>query len=70
MTNGRAELSADQEEKLVGCYAILTELAYSCEVPSVAAAVRAALVELDVALEAQALDVAAHVASADTWRTV
>jgi uncharacterized protein DUF6052 len=57
MTNGRAELSVEQERRLVECYGALRELADTCTVPAVRAAVTVALTELDVALEGQDIEV-------------
>ncbi|ETK37145.1 MULTISPECIES: DUF6052 family protein [Microbispora] len=54
--NGRAELSADQEQRLLECHAALTRLADECEVPAVLTAVRMAATELQVAVEGQGLD--------------
>ncbi|WP_344954828.1 DUF6052 family protein [Actinomadura miaoliensis] len=50
------ELTDAQERQLLECYASLRELAGTCDVPSVVAAVRAALAELRVALYGQVMD--------------
>jgi hypothetical protein len=54
--SARDELTGAQERQLRDCYATLHDLAGSVEVPSVLAAVRAALAELHAALDGQALD--------------
>ncbi|MFI9203869.1 DUF6052 family protein [Streptomyces sp. NPDC053048] len=59
MTNERAEpagLTPEQERVLLDAYTALGGLARSCEVPAVTAAVGAALAELRVALDGQAVD--------------
>lgn len=56
MMNGSAELSREQETRLVECHRALRDLAGSCQVPAVVTAVKAALTELDVALEGQDLE--------------
>jgi hypothetical protein len=55
MTNEKAELTVEQEQQLLECYAILHRLAESCTVPSVSAATRMALAELHAAIDGQAL---------------
>ncbi|WP_410619976.1 DUF6052 family protein [Amycolatopsis sp. cmx-8-4] len=54
MTNG--ELTEREQERLRECYATLHELAASCGVPAVRAAARAAVAEVHVALDGQALE--------------
>ncbi|GGS57721.1 MULTISPECIES: DUF6052 family protein [Actinokineospora] len=54
MTSG--ELTPREERQLRECYAALHELAATCSVPSVRTAARAAVAEVHVALDGQALD--------------
>lgn len=54
MTSG--ELTPREEQQLRDCYATLHELAANCAVPAVRAAARAAVAEIHVALDGQALD--------------
>lgn len=51
-----AELTTKERQQLRDCYTTLHELAASCGVPSVRAAARAAVAEVHVALEGQALE--------------
>jgi hypothetical protein len=54
MTSG--ELTERERQQLRDCYAILHELAANCGVPAVRAAARAAVAEVHVALDGQAMD--------------
>ncbi|MER6949836.1 DUF6052 family protein [Nonomuraea sp. NPDC000554] len=54
MTSG--ELTAREQQQLRECYATLHELAATCAVPAVRAAARAAVAEVHVALDGQALE--------------
>lgn len=49
-------LTAEQERQLLGCYAVLHQLAATCEVPSVRAATRSAVAQLHAALDGEALE--------------
>ncbi|WP_326821760.1 DUF6052 family protein [Streptosporangium sp. NBC_01639] len=54
MTSG--ELTSREQQQLRECYATLHELAATCAVPAVRAAARAAVAEVHVALDGQALE--------------
>ena len=54
MTSG--ELTPREEQQLLECYATLHELAATCAVPAVRAAARAAVADVHVALDGQALE--------------
>jgi hypothetical protein len=54
MTSG--ELTVREEQRLRECYAALHELAATCAVPAVRAAARAAVAEVHVALDGQAIE--------------
>ncbi|HEY3606533.1 MAG TPA: DUF6052 family protein [Pseudonocardiaceae bacterium] len=54
MTSG--ELTEREERQLRECYAALHELAATCAVPAVRTAARAAVAEVHVALDGQALE--------------
>ncbi|MEY9211888.1 hypothetical protein NI17_008260 [Thermobifida halotolerans] len=56
MTNGRAELSAEEKRRLRECYDVLQEFAGTGPVPSVRAAARVAVAELHAVLDGQAMD--------------
>jgi hypothetical protein len=56
MTNVHSQLSAEQEQQLLTSYRTLTELAGSCRIPSVLAAVRSSLAELRAALAGQDIE--------------
>ncbi|MFD3728496.1 DUF6052 family protein [Streptomyces sp. NPDC058671] len=55
MTND-SSLTPEQEHLLLESYRTLTDLAETCRVPAVSAALRGALAELRVALDGQAVD--------------
>lgn len=55
MTNG-TWLTPDEERRLLESYHALLELAGTCRVPAVQAALRGALAELRVALDGQAVN--------------
>jgi hypothetical protein len=50
------ELTTKEQRQLRECYTTLHELAETCAVPSVRAAARAAVAEVHVALDGQALE--------------
>jgi hypothetical protein len=50
------ELTAREQQQLRECYATLHELAATCAVPAVRTAARAAVAEVHVALDGQAMD--------------
>jgi hypothetical protein len=54
--SGPGELTGTEEQQLLECYATLHQLAETCDVPAVLAAVRVALAELHAALDGQALE--------------
>ncbi|MEU1228929.1 DUF6052 family protein [Streptomyces sp. NPDC005828] len=55
MTND-SSLTPEQEQRLLESYRTLRDLAETCTVPAVFAALRGALAELRVALDGQAVD--------------
>lgn len=55
MTNDTS-LTPDQERRLLESYRALVDLAETCRVPAVHAALRGALAELRVALDGQAVE--------------
>jgi hypothetical protein len=57
MTNDTS-LTPEQRDRLLQSYRALTDLAGTCRVPAVQAALRGALAELRVALDGQAVDLA------------
>ncbi|MFB7915492.1 DUF6052 family protein [Streptomyces sp. NPDC056061] len=56
MTNAHPYLTTEQEQQLLDIYRVLSDLARTCQVPTVSAAVRAALAPLHTALDGQDLD--------------
>lgn len=56
MTNAHSPLTAEQQHRLLETYNTLSHLLETVPVPAVAASVRAALAELRVALDGQAVE--------------